>query len=172
MIFVTVGTHEQQFNRLIKKIDKLKEQGAIQEPVFIQCGYSTYEPKHCQWRKLLPYKEMEEKIRTAHIVITHGGPSSFISVLQAGKIPVVVPRKAEFGEHVNNHQVDFTEKVYKYKKNIILVENVEELGEVIEKYDLMVSSMPKEIKSNNEEFNRNLEAIVDKLFQNSKAKGK
>lgn len=172
MIFVTVGTHEQQFNRLIKKIDELKEQGAIREPVFIQSGYSTYEPEHCQWKKLLPYKEMEEKIRTAHIVITHGGPSSFISVLQAGKIPVVVPRKAEFGEHVNNHQADFTEKVYKYKKNIILVENVEELGEVIEKYDLMVSSMPKEIKSNNEEFNRNLEAIVDKLFQDSKAKGK
>ena len=70
MIFVTVGTHEQQFNRLIKKIDELKEQGAIREPVFIQSGYSTYEPKHCQWKKLLPYKEMEEKIRTAHIVIT------------------------------------------------------------------------------------------------------
>ena len=29
MIFVTVGTHEQQFNRLIKKIDELKEQGTI-----------------------------------------------------------------------------------------------------------------------------------------------
>ena len=39
MIFVTVGTHEQQFNRLIKKIDELKEQGAIREPVFIQSGY-------------------------------------------------------------------------------------------------------------------------------------
>ena len=60
MIFVTVGTHEQQFNRLIKKIDELKEQGTIREPVFIQSGYSTYEPTHCQWKKLLPYKEMEE----------------------------------------------------------------------------------------------------------------
>ena len=118
MIFVTVGTHEQQFNRLIKKIDELKEQGTIREPVFIQSGYSTYEPKHCQWKKLLPYKEMEEKIRTAHIVITHGGPSSFISVLQAGKIPVVVPRKEEFGEHVNDHQVDFARKVYERQKNI------------------------------------------------------
>ena len=29
MIFVTVGTHEQQFNRLIKKIDELKEQGFL-----------------------------------------------------------------------------------------------------------------------------------------------
>lgn len=165
MIFVTVGTHEQQFNRLIKKIDELKEQGAIQEPVFIQSGYSTYEPECCQWEKLLPYKEMEEKIQTAHIVITHGGPSSFISVLQAGKIPVVVPRKAEFGEHVNDHQVDFTKKVYERQKNIILVEDVEKLEEIITDYDRIVSKMPKEMKSNNLEFNRKLGKIVDELFQ-------
>lgn len=165
MIFVTVGTHEQQFNRLIKKIDELKEQGIIREPVFIQSGYSTYEPECCQWEKLLPYKEMEEKIRTAHIVITHGGPSSFISVLQAGKIPVVVPRKAEFGEHVNDHQVDFTKKVYERQKNIILVEDVEKLEEIITDYDRIVSKMPKEMKSNNLEFNRKLGKIVDELFQ-------
>ncbi|HEM2886173.1 TPA: multidrug MFS transporter, partial [Streptococcus suis] len=29
MIFVTVGTHEQQFNRLIKEIDLLKKNGSI-----------------------------------------------------------------------------------------------------------------------------------------------
>ncbi len=170
MIFVTVGTHEQQFNRLIKKIDELKEQGTIREPVFIQSGYSTYEPKHCQWKKLLPYKEMEEKIRTAHIVITHGGPSSFISVLQAGKIPVVVPRKEEFGEHVNDHQVDFARKVYERQKNIILAENVEKLGEIIVHYDRIVAGMPKEMKSNNLEFNRKLEKIVDKLFEKQRGR--
>ena len=170
MIFVTVGTHEQQFNRLIKKIDELKEQGAIREPAFIQSGYSTYEPKHCQWKKLLPYKEMEEKIRTAHIVITHGGPSSFISVLQAGKIRVVVPRKEEFGEHVNDHQVDFARKVYERQKNIILAENVEKLGEIIVHYDRIVAGMPKEMKSNNLEFNRKLEKIVDKLFEKQRGR--
>lgn len=29
MIFVTVGTHEQPFNRLIKKIDELKGSGSL-----------------------------------------------------------------------------------------------------------------------------------------------
>lgn len=165
MIFVTVGTHEQQFDRLIKKIDELKEQGTIQEPVFIQSGYSTYEPQYCQWKKLLPYKEMQEKIQMAHIVITHGGPSSFISVLQAGKIPVVVPRRAEFEEHVNDHQVDFAKKVYERQKNIILAEDVEKLGEILLHYDQTVEGMPKEMKSNNLEFNRKLGKIVDELFQ-------
>lgn len=35
MIFVTVGTHEQPFNRLIKKIDELKKDGIINEDVII-----------------------------------------------------------------------------------------------------------------------------------------
>ena len=35
MIFVTVGTHEQPFNRLIKKIDELKKDGTIQDDVVI-----------------------------------------------------------------------------------------------------------------------------------------
>ena len=113
-------------------------------------------------------KRWKEKIRTAHIVITHGGPSSFISVLQAGKIPVVVPRRAEFGEHVNDHQVDFARKVYERQKNIILAEDVEKLGEIIADYDQIVSEMPKELKSNNLEFNRKLEKIVDQLFQKKK----
>ena len=40
MIFVTVGTHEQPFNRLIQKIDELKKDGTIQDDVIIQTGFS------------------------------------------------------------------------------------------------------------------------------------
>ena len=36
MIFVTVGTHEQPFNRLLEYVDKLKEQKVITEEVIMQ----------------------------------------------------------------------------------------------------------------------------------------
>ena len=62
MIFVTVGTHEQPFNRLVKKIDELKGNGTIQDDVFIQTGFSTYEPKNCQWSKLIPYYQKIKKV--------------------------------------------------------------------------------------------------------------
>lgn len=62
MIFVTVGTHEQPFNRLIKKIDELKKDGIINEDVIIQTGFSTYEPKYCQWSKLIPYQQMVKNV--------------------------------------------------------------------------------------------------------------
>ena len=48
MIFVTVGTHEQPFNRLIKAVDELKRDGVITEDVVMQTGFSTYEPKYCK----------------------------------------------------------------------------------------------------------------------------
>lgn len=78
MIFVTVGTHEQPFNRLIEYIDNLKRDGIISEEVIIQTGFSTYEPKYCKWSKLLPYKEMVKNVADARIVITHGGARDII----------------------------------------------------------------------------------------------
>ena len=58
MIFVTVGTHEQPFNRLIQKVDELKRDGVIKDDVIIQTGFSTYKPKYCQWSKLISYQHM------------------------------------------------------------------------------------------------------------------
>ena len=60
MIFVTVGTHEQQFDRLVRCVDRLKAEGKITEEVMIQTGFSSYEPKVCKWSKLCSYQEMNE----------------------------------------------------------------------------------------------------------------
>ena len=125
MIFVTVGTHEQPFNRLIQKIDELKKDGIINEDVIIQTGFSTYEPKYCQWSKLIPYQQMVKNVADAHIVITHGGPASFIMPLQIGKTPIVVPRQHQFNEHVNDHQVEFARNVAQRMGTIIPVEDIE-----------------------------------------------
>lgn len=164
MIFVTVGTHEQQFNRLVKKIDELKRQGIIKEEVVIQTGFSTYEPRYCRWKKMLPYKEMQKLIDEARIVITHGGPSSFITPLQKGKIPVVVPRRKQYDEHVNDHQVEFVKMVSDRQKNIIPVYDISKLGSIIENYDETVKNMPVSVKSNNARFNQEFEKIVGRLL--------
>ncbi len=163
MIFVTVGTHEQQFNRLVEYMDKWASEH--NEEVIIQTGFSTYEPKHCKWSKLYPYQEMVQMVNDARIVITHGGPSSFIMPLQIGKIPIVVPRKKELDEHVNNHQVDFSNQVAKRQGNIIVVEDVTKLADTIERYDEIVNGMRNGLKSNNEKFCEEFEKIVNKLVK-------
>ncbi len=164
MIFVTVGTHEQQFNRLVEYIDKLKSSGAIDEEVIIQTGFSIYEPKACTWSKLYPYQQMLKYVEDARIVITHGGPSSFIMPLQIGKIPIVVPRKKEFEEHVNDHQVNFCRIVAERQGNILVVEDVEKLEAVIAEYDERVFAMPAEMRSNNAAFCDELENLVGEMF--------
>ncbi len=144
MIFVTVGTHEQQFNRLIKKIDQLKKDGHVKDDVFIQTGFSDYIPESCDWKKFLSYEEMIQKIKDAKIVITHGGPSSFILPLQYGKTPIVVPRMKKYDEHVNDHQVEFCRKYNSLNNNIIVVVNVDELNSelfsIVEKKTLINSN--------------------------------
>lgn len=160
MLFVTVGTHEQAFNRLVNYMDKWAE--CHKEEVIIQTGYSTYEPKFAKWSKLYSYQTMLELVEQARIVITHGGPSSFIMPLQIGKTPIVVPRQYNFNEHVNDHQVKFAKEVEKRMGTIITVVDENELGYVIDKYD----EMKKEGKnsSNNAKFNEDLEKIVDEMF--------
>ncbi|MFD1441071.1 glycosyltransferase [Lacticaseibacillus hegangensis] len=101
MIFVTVGTHEQGFDRLIKAIDEQVRDGEIVESVTMQIGYSTYKPRYCKFKQFMSYDEMRQYVKQADIVITHGGPASFIDVLNANKIPIVAPRLKEYGEHVN-----------------------------------------------------------------------
>lgn len=163
MIFVTVGTHEQPLNRLVEYMDKWA--GSHDEEVVIQTGFTAYEPKNCRWSNLYPYCQMLENVDRARIVITHGGPSSFIMPLQIGKVPIVVPRKKECDEHVNNHQVDFSRAVAERQGNIIVIENIRELDDVINRYDEIVKRMIKGLQKNNEKFCCEFEKIVNEMVK-------
>lgn len=163
LILVSVGTHEQQFNRLLKAVDKLVEKGIITDRVVAQTGFSDYEPKEFEWKQFYKYQEMQELAKEADILITHGGPSSFIMALKNGKIPIVVPRRAELGEHVNDHQVKFCHSVAERYGNIIVIDDIDQLGDAIERYDEIVAAMPAKMKSNNKNFCDGVEKIALKL---------
>ncbi|MCR5178190.1 MAG: multidrug MFS transporter [Lachnospiraceae bacterium] len=161
MIFVTVGTHEQQFDRLVEYMDKWA--GDNDEKVVIQTGYSRYEPGNCQWSRMYPCGKMSELTDEARIVISHGGPASFISSLRTGRIPVIVPRRVKFHEHVNDHQVRFCRELAARWGNIIVVEDINRLGDVIKGYDDITRNMKRVFTSNNENFCREFETIVENL---------
>ena len=164
MIFVTVGTHEQPFNRLIEAVDRMKDEKVFDDDVIIQVGYSTYEPKFCEWQKWYPYDKMLEFVNQARIVITHGGPSSFIMPLQIGKIPIVVPRQKQYGEHVNDHQVEFCKAVEERFGNIEVAEDEGKLKELIQNYEIDALQMDMRIISHNDLFNKQFQQIISDLF--------
>lgn len=131
MFFVTVGTHEQSFSRLIKKIDELVRDGIIDDEVIIQTGYTDYNPQYCKHSKMFGFDEMNELAKKCDVMITHGGPASIFLAQQYGKKPIVVPRESKYGEHVDDHQVLFTKRLYNNNK-IILVREMDNIEEAIE----------------------------------------
>ncbi len=107
MIFVTVGTNEAPFDRLLEALDALPPDMSL----FVQCGASLLRPSRAQCVEFLPYDEVLEAMRTADVVVTHAGVGSVLTALSAGKRPVVVPRLRRFGEAVDDHQVAFARKL-------------------------------------------------------------
>ncbi|HFI0697975.1 TPA: glycosyltransferase [Streptococcus suis] len=161
MIFVTVGTHEQPFNRLIKEVDRFKKEGIVTDEVFIQTGFSTYEPQYCDWKNIISYPEMEDYMNRADIIITHGGPATFMGAIAKGKKPIVVPRQEKFGEHVNDHQLEFAEQVSERFGNIVVVEEINELQNYLRTNFTDVTMAV----SNNETFNNRFKIEVGNMFK-------
>lgn len=161
MIFVTVGTHEQNFNRLIKKIDELKSNDIIEEDVFIQIGYSDYIPKYCKYKKMVGYSEMDSMCEKASVIITHGGPGSIMQAWKYGKKPIVVPRNPKYDEHVDEHQILFTRKIFKTNK-IIPVYDINELETEITNFLISSNNNGVKFESNNSMFVKSLEELLEK----------
>jgi UDP-N-acetylglucosamine transferase subunit ALG13 len=161
MIFVTVGTHEQPFNRLIEEMDKIKAENLVDDEIIIQKGFSTYEPKFCKCFDMIGYEDMDRYISEARIVITHGGPASFMAPLAIGKVPIVVPRQKKFNEHVNDHQLEFVRAVKIRFDNIVVIEDISELSLALLNYD----KKSKSVVTHNKIFNKELIREIEKLFK-------
>jgi len=108
-IFVTVGTiRPYGFDRLIRRLEQVL---TPEDEVMWQIGTSSYLPSVGDVSVDMPRHELADKADWADVIISHAGVGSILSALKAGKVPVVVPRRAEFGEHVDNHQFDIAEFV-------------------------------------------------------------
>lgn len=165
MIFVTVGTHEQPFNRLIEHVDTWSGEGRISESVIMQTGYATYEPQHCKWARFFPFEQMDRYIQSAEVIVTHGGPSSFLPVIRYGKIPIVVPRQKGFGEHINDHQLEFARLIEERFHNIIVIENIEDLQIAITRHRRLSREQKGVLASHNEQFCEEFRKLAEGLFK-------
>jgi UDP-N-acetylglucosamine transferase subunit ALG13 len=129
--FVSVGNATQPFPRFLNAIaDICKE---LPQPVFVQYG-STYEfsCEACMLQDFVTMEEFENRMVSSSLLIMHAGAGSVIHALRAGKLPVVIPRLSAYGEHVDDHQLEFSRELAGLGK-IILCEKPEELTLAITK---------------------------------------
>lgn len=106
MVFVTVGSQKFQFDRLVKAVDELVASGTVNGGAFAQTGACTFAPKHMGHEAFLDREEFRAHMDACNVVVTHGGTGAIIGAVKSGKKVIAVPRRAEFGEHVDDHQAE------------------------------------------------------------------
>jgi UDP-N-acetylglucosamine transferase subunit ALG13 len=126
MIFVTVGTNEAPFDRLLLALDGI---GADEE-LIVQHGSSSVRPAGARCLELVAYEELVELVQRARIVVGHAGVGSVLTALANGKRPVVVPRLHRFGEAVDDHQLLFAQRL-EQAGLVALVEDPGRLAEAL-----------------------------------------
>ncbi|HEX4752871.1 MAG TPA: glycosyltransferase [Solirubrobacterales bacterium] len=101
MIFVTVGSTQIPFARLIRALDRLPG-----EELSVQHGPVPPPPEAAAARAFMEFPEVIEGMEAADVVICHAGAGSILCALRAGHTPVVVPRLERYGETVDDHQLE------------------------------------------------------------------
>ena len=109
MIFLTVGT-QFPFDRLVTAIDRLFDTGAIHDEVFAQIGQSSYKPRHFPAVASLEKEAFDDRFRRASAVISHAGMGAITMALDHGKPLLVMPRRRDYREVVNDHQGALADK--------------------------------------------------------------
>ncbi len=124
MIFVTVGTHIQGYDRVVKKMDEIA--GKTEEPVIMQIGYTTYLPAHAEFFNFTDNERILNLNRDARVVISHAGVGSIMTALSQKTPIIIVPRQKKYGEHWDDHQLEIAEAM-KMNRNVRVVYEVEDL---------------------------------------------
>lgn len=119
MIFITVGTTPFPFPRMNSVFRELVVGRLNNEEIIYQHGATTIETKvkNVQLTPSLSFDKVQEYIKQARTIITHGGPATIYQCFYAGKKPFVLPREKRFGEHVDDHQLYFS--LYMKEKGVI-----------------------------------------------------
>lgn len=105
MIFIVLGSQKFPFDRLLQATDELAAQGKLPGEIFAQRGASSYVPQHFASEAFLDTEKFTKIMARADTIITHGGTGAIIKAVKMGKKVIVVPRRAQYGEHVDDHQL-------------------------------------------------------------------
>lgn len=125
--FVSVGNAKQPFTRMLDAVAGIA--GKLPQPVVIQRGHNEFICDGCEIHDFIGMTEFEDRISRAELVIIHAGAGSIIHAIRCGKIPVVVPRRVVYAEHVDDHQIELAMHFQEVGK-VIVVTEMSQLAEV------------------------------------------
>jgi UDP-N-acetylglucosamine transferase subunit ALG13 len=132
-IFGTVGTDHHQFDRLIDWLDGWLEETSEVGPVqaVVQAGASK-SPRRAECAGVLPFDEFQSALAEADAVVCHGGSSTIAQAQLAGHRPLVIPRRPELGEHVDDHQVRYAARLAEHGE-IVLIDSYDAFAAALDR---------------------------------------
>ena len=133
MILITLGTQDKPFYRLLEAVQKQIDAGIITDKVVVQAGCSSdFKSNDMEIFDLIPMDEFDKLISECDILITHGGVGSIITGLKNNKKVIAAARLCEFGEHVNDHQLQIIENFEK-AGYILSLNDFDKLDKILKK---------------------------------------
>ena len=159
MILVIVGTQTMSFLRLLNEIQRLVDNGSILTDVIVQAGFTKFRSSNIQVFDFLTLSELRKLQAQADIIITHGGVGSILEGLNMGKTIIAIPRLKEFGEHINNHQLEIVANL-RSLGYILSVDNINELASTINEG---FSFVPNKFISNRLRFVAYIKSVIDEF---------
>ena len=126
--FVSLGNATQPFPRLLEAVAKLAPD--LPQPVTVQYGNNKFACSGCRPVDFLAMDSFMTHIREADVLILHAGAGTVVNAVQAGKIPVIAPRRAQNGEHIDDHQVEFA-RALGATGRVVVVDDMAQLGSAV-----------------------------------------
>lgn len=165
-VLITTGTAEEyDFSRLLKIIDELCDsQVLLSNDLIVQSNRSTYLPKNFEVHSMFSRAKFEQVLQDADYLISHAGTGSVISALKAEKRVILFPRLAEYGEHIDNHQLEIS-KVFEEKGFALVAKDKEDLIMCINKIGIF---QPEKFQSNILNFVNVIEEILKDTLENER----
>jgi UDP-N-acetylglucosamine--N-acetylmuramyl-(pentapeptide) pyrophosphoryl-undecaprenol N-acetylglucosamine transferase len=122
VIFATVGSHPTfKFDRLLTALE-----GLPGDELVVQHGPGEPPANAHEAVAYMSFEQMLTHMDRAAVVVSHAGVGSILCALQSGRVPVVMPREAQFEETVDDHQIELARTLAPTGR-IVLVEAAEEL---------------------------------------------
>jgi len=158
MIFVTLGTQDKKFVRLLNDIQSEIDRGNIKEVVVVQSGFTKYKSDDMKIFDLLDKDKFDKYIKECDLLITHGGVGSILTGLKNNKKVIACPRLAKYKEHINDHQVQIIDK-FSQAGYLLAYNEGDNLGDIILKSHKF---KPKKYKSNTNKMISIIQNFIDK----------
>lgn len=130
MVLILLGTQKNSFHRLLEEVEKNIINGIIKDEVIVQAGFTKFCSDNMKIFDLLPKDDLSKLVDKADLIITHSGIGSITMALNKEKKVIAIPRKKMFGEHINDHQQDITNK-FNEEGYLIGIDSVSELKNAI-----------------------------------------